>query len=272
MFTFKSLPGTRAALPLTRRAPRPSPLPSASSRSCSPAGAAVDYARYSVAQTAMQAALDSGALAVATASSLPDPTSAIKAGSDAFEANLENTGIRPSDVTYSFKLQRQPGLGLGALSDGLGLHADRRSVGFRGRCRNRDQLARQPSKAEIALVLDYSGSMEELSGGQVKYVAMKNAAKKLVSDLEAANPKKIKIGLVPVLASCLSDHAGKIHRRQNRQRQLDGLRPGPALSRQSDRRNTGHCRTTQSGASPSPRFMRSSAVRPTRRTSSRLLR
>ncbi len=39
-------------------------------------------------------------------------------------------------------------------------------------------------KAEVALVLDYSGSMTEISGGQVKYVAMKNAAKKLITDLE----------------------------------------------------------------------------------------
>ena len=52
-------------------------------------------------------------------------------------------------------------------------------------------------KAEIALVLDYSGSMEEKSGGEIKYVAMKNAAKKLVTDLEAASPKRLKVGLVP---------------------------------------------------------------------------
>jgi hypothetical protein len=52
-------------------------------------------------------------------------------------------------------------------------------------------------KAEIVLVLDYSGSMTESLGGQTKYVAMRKAARKLVDDIVAANPTKIKFGLVP---------------------------------------------------------------------------
>ena len=52
-------------------------------------------------------------------------------------------------------------------------------------------------KAEIALVLDYSGSMEETSGTKVKYVAMKDAASKLVTDLTTSSPGKVKFGLVP---------------------------------------------------------------------------
>ena len=51
--------------------------------------------------------------------------------------------------------------------------------------------------AEIALVLDYSGSMNRRIAGGVKYVAMRNAAKDLISDLEAANPDKVKFALVP---------------------------------------------------------------------------
>jgi von Willebrand factor type A domain len=51
--------------------------------------------------------------------------------------------------------------------------------------------------AEIALVLDYSGSMEDKIAGGVKYIAMKNAAKKLITDLQEANPTKVKFGLVP---------------------------------------------------------------------------
>jgi hypothetical protein len=39
--------------------------------------------------------------------------------------------------------------------------------------------------------------MTEISGGQVKYVAMKNAAKKLITDLETTNEGKVKFGLVP---------------------------------------------------------------------------
>jgi hypothetical protein len=52
-------------------------------------------------------------------------------------------------------------------------------------------------KAEIALVLDYSGSMQDVSGTKVKYVAMREAADKLVNDLTTASPGKIKFGLVP---------------------------------------------------------------------------
>ena len=55
----------------------------------------------------------------------------------------------------------------------------------------------ESKNAEIALVLDYSGSMSESIAGGVKYVAMKNAAKDLISDLEAANPDKVKFALVP---------------------------------------------------------------------------
>ncbi len=158
-------------------------------------GAAVDYARYSVARTAMQAALDSGALAVATASSLPDAKRE-KAGSDTFEANLENTGIRPSDVNYSFTLtgNRVSASARYPMASGF-----MQIAGLTNFAVDVETEITLPSgrKAEVVLVLDYSGSMEEKSGGQVKYVAMKNAAKKLVTDLETSNPKKIKVGLVP---------------------------------------------------------------------------
>ena len=41
------------------------------------------------------------------------------------------------------------------------------------------------------MVPDYSGSMNETIAGGVKYVAMRNAAKDLISDLEAANPETL---------------------------------------------------------------------------------
>ena len=159
------------------------------------AGAAIDYARYSVAKTALQSALDAGALSVAVANTLSN-SQRIKAGNDTFEANLKNTGIEPTDVTYSFTIK---GSGIAAtasypLASGL--------MQIAGLSRfevDADTTISMPAskKAEIALVLDYSGSMEEVSGGQVKYVAMKDAAKKLVTDLQTSNPNKVKVGLVP---------------------------------------------------------------------------
>ena len=158
-------------------------------------GAAIDYMRYSDATTKMQAALDAGALAVAAASNL-STAKRLKAGQDSFEANLKSVNIDSRGVDASFIIK---GSGVAAsatydLPTGL--------MQIAGLTNMTVAVAATISipegkKAEIALVLDYSGSMTEVAGGQVKYVAMKNAAKKLVSDLEAANPKRLKIGLVP---------------------------------------------------------------------------
>lgn len=52
-------------------------------------------------------------------------------------------------------------------------------------------------KAEIVMVLDYSGSMKDPVAGQTKYVVMRNAAIKLVEDLSKSDPDTVKIGLVP---------------------------------------------------------------------------
>ncbi len=158
-------------------------------------GAAIDYVRYADAETRLQAALDSGALAVAASAGLTDAQRA-KAGKDTFESNLKAARIDPADVFSSFKVK---GTQVSAeanfiLPSGL--------MQIAGISEMEIAVATEISvpegkKAEIALVLDYSGSMEEVSGGEVKYVAMKNAAKKLISDLEAANPKNVKVGLVP---------------------------------------------------------------------------
>jgi hypothetical protein len=51
--------------------------------------------------------------------------------------------------------------------------------------------------AEIAFVLDYSWSMTEVAGSQVKYVAMRDAVTKLVNNLTAANASKLKFAVVP---------------------------------------------------------------------------
>jgi hypothetical protein len=55
----------------------------------------------------------------------------------------------------------------------------------------------EDKKAEVVLSLDYSGSMRDVSGGKVKYIAMKEAATKLINDLGKAAKDRFKIGLVP---------------------------------------------------------------------------
>ena len=159
------------------------------------AGAAVDYARYSDARTKMQVALDAGALAIAASSNL-STSKRLKAGEDSFAANLKSVGIDPQGVDKSFSLIGN-GVAASATYDlPTGLMQIDGLTNMRVTVETTISVP-EGKKAEIALVLDYSGSMTEVSGGQVKYVAMKNAAKKLVTDLEAASPTRLKVGLVP---------------------------------------------------------------------------
>ena len=158
-------------------------------------GAAVDYMRFTNTQTKLQAALDSASLAIAAGASLSHDQR-IEAGEQSFEANLKSFKIEPGDVDARFKLAN----GIVTASARHELPAGLMQIA--GLTKMTVDVAteiRVPEgkKAEIALVLDYSGSMEEVAGGQVKYVAMKNAAQKLVTDLETANPDKVKFGLVP---------------------------------------------------------------------------
>lgn len=158
------------------------------------AGAAVDYARYNNAETKLQAALDAGALAAAVSTL---PTSArVKLGNKAFENNLAANGIDPKSVDYGFTVANK------TISGHVNYGLPSAFMQLAGISRMEIDLTSEVSlpeagKAEIALVLDYSGSMTEISGGQIKYIAMKNAAKKMITDLETASPGKIKVGLVP---------------------------------------------------------------------------
>jgi Flp pilus assembly protein TadG len=52
-------------------------------------------------------------------------------------------------------------------------------------------------KAEVALVLDYSGSMKDPAGGAIKYIAMRDAATKLIDDVAAIDKTRVKFALVP---------------------------------------------------------------------------
>lgn len=158
-------------------------------------GAALDYIRYSSAETAMQAALDAGALAVAAAGNL-SADDRIVAGKEAFDRNISHADLGPEMVEARFELAGTTVKATAhlALPSGLMQIA---GIPYMNISVATEIRMPENKTTEIALVLDYSGSMEEESGGQIKYVAMKNAASKLISDLAIANPGKLKIGIVP---------------------------------------------------------------------------
>ncbi len=159
------------------------------------AGSAVDYIRYLANTTELQAALDSAALAAA---STPEATDAqrLALAEATFVRNLEGGDLAGSAIVRSFDIEDETVVANADMDMGTslmqlaGIKTMKLSVGT--------EIAVPANKnAEIALVLDYSGSMNEMIAGGVKYVAMKNAAKDLISNLEAANPDKVKFALVP---------------------------------------------------------------------------
>ena len=159
------------------------------------AGSAIDYVRYFANTTELQAALDSAALAAASAKDATN-SQRIEIAEATFAMNLESSDMPDADVTRSFEINDDTvvaaaGMDMStSLMKLAGVNSMKLSIGA--------EIAVPPDKkAEIALVLDYSGSMNDSIAGGVKYVAMKNAAEDLISDLEAANPEKVKFALVP---------------------------------------------------------------------------
>ncbi len=157
------------------------------------AGASIDYARYYAGETKLQAALDSAALSAAAAHNLTN-AQRITAANAALKENLKQGEL--AEVTSAFTIKDETVyataemklptsfMAVGGISEML-LSAV-------------TEIAIPDDKnAEIALVLDYSHSMTEKISGGVKYIAMKNAAKRLIDDLQQANPSKVKFGLVP---------------------------------------------------------------------------
>ena len=162
---------------------------------CVAAGSAIDYVRYFAGTTELQSSLDSAALAAA---STKDATNEerVALAEATFLANLQNGSLSGAEVTRSFEIEDDTVV---AAAD---MNMPTSFMRFGGISSMELSISAEVAvpgdkKAEIALVLDYSGSMSETIAGGVKYVAMKNAAKDLISDLEAANPEKVKFALVP---------------------------------------------------------------------------
>jgi Flp pilus assembly protein TadG len=158
-------------------------------------GIAIDVVRYVSAKTALQSALDAGALAAAAATNL-STSARIAAGKAVFGDNVAASVNGGESVTESFALSGNKVVA----SASFGLPVSLMQLaGFSTMEIDAESEINIPDKkkAEIALVLDYSGSMKDVLNGEVKYIAMRNAAKGLVNDLAAANPANVKFGLVP---------------------------------------------------------------------------
>ena len=162
---------------------------------CIAAGSAVDTIRYVANATELQAALDSAALAAAATPELTDEERLAMAEAT-FVANLENGGLSDAAITRSFAIEDETVVAAAEMDMATSLMG-LTSINSMTLKIGTEVAVPGDKKAEIALVLDYSGSMNETIAGGVKYVAMKNAAKDLISDLEAANPEKVKFALVP---------------------------------------------------------------------------
>ncbi len=160
------------------------------------AGMAVDLARGSTVKSRMQLAMDAGALAAAASKTLSDKDRkalAIKTFEQNFAGKsgeslkvVPEVEITDGNILMSASLEYPTTLMRVAGIDTMDLSA---SV---------DVALPEDKKAEIVLVLDYSESMTESAGGKVKYIAMRDAAAKLVEDLtEKGKNKNVKFGLVP---------------------------------------------------------------------------
>ena len=159
------------------------------------AGAAVDLGRFTAAKSHLQAALDAGTLAGAAAIGAT-PTQRVQYATDAFNANSVAGDISAYAPSINFVVSTDTVRGTASVTMPTSLLA---VVGINNLAIGTETEVRIPSnkKAEIAFVLDYSGSMEEVAGTEVKYVAMRNAATKLINDLTANNADKVKFALVP---------------------------------------------------------------------------
>ncbi len=158
-------------------------------------GAAVDFVRFNAAQTHVQAALDAATLTGASAKKVTDAKRA-EIALASFKQNMAAGAAAGMSVDPTFKVVQDKFSSEVEIKVPMALMqiagidvmkgTSRAEVGILG-----------DIKAEIALVLDYSGSMGDAVGGTVKYVAMKDAAKKLVTDLSVSDPDKVKFALVP---------------------------------------------------------------------------
>ncbi len=160
------------------------------------AGAAIDFARFNAAQAQVQAALDAAALAAAAAPQDSTLAKRKQIGEATFAVNMTGGNVGNMKVLASFDMQN--GIVIAKADGDMGT-----SFMKLGGINTMDIKLQSEvnsltnKKAEIALVLDYSGSMDDPVKGGAKYDLMRKAATKLVTSLENMDKDAVKVGLVP---------------------------------------------------------------------------
>ena len=158
-------------------------------------GAAIDMVRFNAAQTHLQSSLDSGALAGA-GTGVKTNGDRLAAAQALFDANMKEGAAAGYETSASFDIQGGVVLAEATVKVPMAF-MQLAGIDTMDAIGKAEVGLAKDKKAEIVMVLDYSGSMGEVSGSQVKYVAMKDAATALVNDLAAASADKVKFGLVP---------------------------------------------------------------------------
>ncbi len=165
------------------------------------AGMAVDYGRGVVAKHELQVALDSAVLA-AVALRIAEPQERKDLGKAYFEANFDSAGYGltvPSDLID---------ITGNVISANHSLSVDTAFMQLSSMLAGQDvtdmeiktdakALVPQVGKAEISMVLDYSGSMNDFLNGKRKYKIMRDASIDLINGLNSAGSADIQFALVP---------------------------------------------------------------------------
>lgn len=158
-------------------------------------GTAVDLSRLNTAQTQIQGAIDAAAL---TGASLKNKSDAerIAAAQKSFAANTTFGVASKMSPAATFKVVD------GKMIADADIDVPSAFMHFAGIDVMQGNAYAEVNilsdkKAEIVMVLDYSGSMKDPVDGKTKYKVMRDAAIKLVEDLSKSDPDNVKIGLVP---------------------------------------------------------------------------
>jgi Flp pilus assembly protein TadG len=167
------------------------------------AGAAMDFSNFYATRNHIQVALDAGSLAGATAAG-KTVAERKKIATDTFNANMSAIDLANPNIKVNFTPNAKTVVG-SATTEIPTSFMSLAGMNTLDISTNSEVSIPTNKNAEIAFVLDYSGSMNEIAGSQVKYVAMRNAVTKLVNNLTAANPTKLKFGLVPFSDQVLTD-------------------------------------------------------------------
>lgn len=156
-------------------------------------GAAVDLIRSNDARAELQWALDAGALAAASNSNLPD-----------FEREEIARQTFAVNIDPARKFSATPNVSISGYTVSMSVESDYSTTFMRVAGISTMDIGasvtvnlRQSRKAEIALVLDYSGPMNESKKDQRKYEAVRDVAIQMVDDMTAQGANdQVKFGLV----------------------------------------------------------------------------